>query len=104
MTGPLIWGPHMVDYFACSYIAHLYRFNSGTHEEVDAFMCDWSGEINPPPYLIPRTIRNALYTAVCGTLLVPRWSSAHFWPMLFPLVGTVASFVTQVKVLTKAEV
>ena len=57
----------------------------------------------PPPYLVPRTIRHALNTAACGTLVVPSWPSAPFWPMLFPSLGTVASFVAGVKVLAKSE-
>ena len=105
-----IWGPHSVDRFACCCNSHVSRFNShfwnpGT-EAVDAFTCDSSGEVNwmcPPPYLIPRTISHALNTIACGTLLVPNWPSAPFWPMLFPSMGTMAPFVADVKVLSKSE-
>ena len=38
----------------------------------------------PSPYLVPRTIQHAFRTRAQGTLLVPQWSSAAFWPMLFP--------------------
>ena len=105
------WGPHTIDCFACSYNSHLQHFNSrfwnpGT-EAVDAFTCDWSGQINwmcLPPYLTLRTVRHALNTAACGTLIVPRWPSAPFWPVLFPSRGSVAPYIVDVKVLSKSEV
>ena len=105
-----MWGPHTVDRFACYYNAHLQRFNSRFwnpgSEAVDAFTCNWSGEVNwmcPPPYLIPRTIKHALNTMACGTLIVPKWPSAPFWPMLYPAADQMAPFVTDVKVLQKDE-
>lgn len=84
------WGPHSIDRFASYFNTQLPRFNSrfwnpGT-EAVDAFTCDWSGENNwwcPPVYLVPRVLGHAQMTHVCGTLVVPWWPSAPFWPMLF---------------------
>jgi len=104
-----IWGPHTVDRFACSYNSHLPRFNShfwnpGT-EAIDAFTCNWSGKVNwlcLLPYLIPRVLRHILNTSARGTLVVPGWPSAPFWPMLFPKIGKVASFVAGLKVLAKS--
>ena len=102
------WGPHTVDRFASYYNTHLPRFNSrfwnpGT-EAVDAFTCDWHGEVNwwcPPPYLVPRTIKHAQRSGVCGTLLVPEWKSAAFWPLLFPDGASSAWFVREVRVFDK---
>ena len=102
------WGPHTVDRFASYYNAHLPRFNSrfwnpGT-EAVDAFTCDWHDEVNwwcPPPYLVPRTIKHAQRSEACGTLVVPEWKSAAFWPLLFPDGANGAWFVREVRVLDK---
>ena len=95
-----LWGPHSIDRFASYTNTQLPRFNSwfwnpGT-EAVDAFTCDWLDEMNwlcPPPYLIPRTIRHAQHTQASGTLIVPEWPSAPFWPFLFPEGETAAPFV-----------
>ena len=84
------WGPHTIDRFASYFNAQLPRFNSrlwnpGT-EAVDAFTCDWHAENNwwcPLVYLVPRVLGHALMTHAYGTLLVPQWPSAPFWPMLF---------------------
>ena len=54
-------------------------------EQVDAFTADWSGEMNwmfPPPYLVPRVIRHMRYGGEDGTLIVPLWTSAPWWPLL----------------------
>ena len=88
------WGPHTIDRFASYFNTQLPRFNSrfwnpGT-EGVDAFTCDWRGGNNwwcPPVYLVPRVLRHAQETGACGTLLVPKWPSAPFWPMLFNREG-----------------
>ena len=105
------WGPHSIDRFASFHNTQLPRFNSrfwnpGT-KAVDAFTCNWQDENNwwcPPPYLVPRTIQHALRTRAQGTLLVPQWPSAAFWPMLFPDGDTNAWFVREVRVLQKRNV
>ena len=76
-------------------------WNPGS-EAVDAFTCDWSGENNwlcPPPFLIPRVIRHTLKTGASGTLVMPKWPSAPFWPMLFPDGCTRAPFITEERTL-----
>ena len=83
----LAWGPHTVDRFASHYNAQIPRFNSrfwspGT-EAVDAFTVDWHDDNNwlcPPVYLIPRSLRHAQNCHARGTLVVPEWPSAVFWP------------------------
>ena len=84
-----LWGPHSVDRFACSYNTKLPRFNSrflqpGT-EAVDAFSQDWSSENNwlvPPTILIGRSLSHMRDCMAAGTLIVPMWKSAQFWPLL----------------------
>ena len=88
-----IWGPHSVDRFAHSHNRKfntqiLFSFWNPDSEGVDAFCFDWAGENNwlvPPVSLVPRVTRH-LFVCTCrsmGTLIVPRWVSAPFWPMLF---------------------
>ena len=104
------WGPHTIDRFATHYNTQLPRFNSrfwnpGT-EGVDAFTCDWSKDMNwlcPPVFLIPRVLRHASKCHARGTLVVPEWPSAPFWPIIFPTAGTPASFITDSVVLDKAD-
>ena len=84
-----MFGPHMIDRFADANNNQVARFNShywspGT-EAVDAFTINWIGENNwlcPPIGLIPRVIRHAQSCRAQGTLVVPLWESASFWPML----------------------
>ena len=79
------------------------RFNSRYwnpgSEAVDAFTYDWSGKINwwcPPPFLIP-CLAQATNTA--GTLVVPQWCSAPYWPLLFPDKVHPAEFIKDVVVI-----
>ena len=85
-----IWGPHSVDRFANSHNRKLPRFFSRfwnpDSEGVDAFCVDWAGENNwlvPPVSLVPRVIRHLFVCRSMCTLIVPKWVSAPFWPMLF---------------------
>lgn len=62
------------------------RFWNPDSEGVDAFCFDWAGENNwlvPPVSLVPRVIRHLFVCRSMGTLIVPKWVSAPFWPMLF---------------------
>ncbi len=100
------WGPHSIDKFASHYNTQLPRFNSrywnpGT-EAVDAFTANWAGENNwlcPSVVLVVRTIRHLSACAAVGTLLVPCWQSAAFWPILCPDGVHLASFVQDWKEL-----
>ena len=59
---------------------------------------DWSGENNwwcPSPWLVPRVVSHAEACGVSGTLLVPCWESAPFWPLLYPSGEGFASFVVE---------
>ena len=104
------WGPHRIDRFAAPYNKQVERFNSryacsGT-EAVDTFTANWYGENNwwcPPPSLIPRVIRHAECCKAQGTLVVPWWESAPFWPLLCPKGGKWASFVVDCGTLPLSE-
>ena len=37
----------------------------------------------PPPALIPRVLRHAECCKAQGTLVVPYWESASFWPLVY---------------------
>lgn len=83
------WGPHTVDRFASKHNTKLVRFNSRyldyCSEAVDAFTVDWNAENNyfcPPVYLVPRVLHHARACKCKGTLVVPEWPSAVFWPLL----------------------
>ena len=102
-----IWGPHTVDRFAADYNTQLPNFNSefwcnGT-QAVDCFTQDWSHDNNwlcPPVRLVLRVIAHAERQRASGTLIVPFWESAVYWPILFPggLQGP-ATFITDLRVL-----
>ena len=84
-------GSNTIDRFASVHNARLEWFNSRycapASEAIDVFTCDWGGENNwwfPPICLVPRVIRHAQNTKAFGTLVVPQWLSALFWPILFP--------------------
>ena len=95
-----VWGPHSVDRFASFQNCQIPRFNSQCWnpgaEAVDAFTVDWRGENNwwcPPLALVPRVIRHAQVCGAEGTLIVPLWPSAPFWPLVCPREDHFAPFV-----------
>ena len=71
---------------------------------VDALSQDWQGENNwlcPLVSMIVDVIRHARACLSVGTLIVPEWPSAFFWPLLKPQPSSFASFVTEVVSLPK---
>ena len=85
-----LWGPYTVDRFASSRNTKLERFNSlfwnVNTEAVDCFTQNWSGENNwivPPIYLVLRAIKHVIACKARGTLIVPKWISATYWPFIF---------------------
>ena len=87
-----IFGPFDVDRFASSVSAKCERFYSKFScpgcECVDAFSASWGGVNNylvPPVFLVARTLAHLEKSLSRGTLIVPKWPSASFWPSLFPL-------------------
>ena len=84
-----LWGPHTCDRFACSYNAKVKLFNSKFYQpgssDVNAFAQDWSHHNNwlcPPVFLTCKVIKHLKLCSAKGTLIVPLWKSAHFWPIL----------------------
>ena len=93
-----IFGPFSVDRFASLNTAKCPRFYSKFwcpgSEGVDAFSRSWAGENNwlvRPVYLISRTNLHLEVYRAGGVLLVPKWPSAVFWPILFPTFGSLFS-------------
>jgi len=83
------WGPHTLDCFASSKTAQLGRFCSRWWNPgclaIDAFTVDWSEEmvwLSPPIYLIARVLDMLCACKSHGTLIVPQWVSAAWWPRL----------------------
>ena len=100
------WGPHILDRFATYYNAQLSRFNSKFASpgcsRVDAMAQDWSAENNwicPPVSLIVDSVRHLMSCSGRGTLIIPEWPSAHFWPFLRDGSSRFSSFVAEVFVL-----
>ena len=93
-------GPHTVDCFASEQNRQILRFHSRYWspgaEAVDTFTVNWSDEICwllPPVYLIGRALSHGRACHAQGTLLVPLWKSAPFWPLLCPDGRHFASFI-----------
>lgn len=83
------WGPFTVDWFANNVNNKLNVFYSkfwcpGT-SGVDAFAYNWGNQNNwvvPPVNLVPRVLQHMFVCKAEGTLIVPKWESAIFWPLL----------------------
>ena len=82
--------PNSIHTFVNYFNTQLSRLNSRFLnlglEAVDADTCNWGGENNwwcPPIYLIPRMLGHAKEMHAKGTLILPQWSFAPFWSMLF---------------------
>ena len=95
-----LWGPHTVDRFANDRNAQLPRFNSlywsPGSEGVDAFAFRWSGENNwlvPPISNIIACVNYLLINKAPATLIVPRWRSAVYWPLLVDEHGCFPNFI-----------
>ena len=93
-------GPYTVDRFADDRNAKLPCFNSkfycsGT-AHVNAFTADWSYHNNwcsPPVSLIGSTIKHMCRCKGMGTLLLPEWKSAYYWPIICPDGVHLATFI-----------
>jgi hypothetical protein len=89
------WGPHGVDRFASrkhNCIVRSGRFNSrfGHGDEgwewADALTINWHGCVNwihPPYLLIDCVLDHCIACRANGTLIMPDWPSASWWPRLF---------------------
>ena len=86
-----MWGPHSVDCFAHLDNTQLPKFHSRFwcpgSTATDAFTVNWAGDMNwwvPPIYLIGQVLRHAEICSAMGSLVVPAWKSAPFWPLICP--------------------
>ena len=80
------------------------KFMSPGFSAVDTLSQDWRGENNwlcPPVSMVVDVIKHARACCSTGTLIVPEWPSAYFWPLLKPCPSRFASFVTDVVSLPK---
>ena len=96
----LKWGPHSIDCFADEHNHLLPRFDSRFWnpycEAMDTFTRSWDFDNNwvcPPPHLVLRTLRHMRSCCAQGTLIVPLWRSAPFWPLLTSDGSHLAHFV-----------
>ncbi|XP_072032817.1 uncharacterized protein [Amphiura filiformis] len=98
-----MWGPHTVDRFADELNCKIKRFNSRywcpQTEHVDAFSTNWAGENNwlvPPINQVGAVLAHIAACAAVGTLVVPEWPSAYFWPLLFSKQSPFAHLVSHI--------
>lgn len=94
------WGPHTYDRFANSFNKKCTKFNSRSPCKfslgTDCFNFDWNNETNwlvPPVHLIGRTVSHLKKCKANGTLVVPKWRSSYFWPLLCDEYGKFLYFV-----------
>ena len=69
---------------------------------MDALAQDWSAENNwscPPVHVIIDLVRHLKTCSRRGTLIIPEWPSASFWPFLRERSSQFQSFVVDVFVL-----
>ena len=83
------FGKFSIDQFADELNKKVQRFNAKFYcpgvENVNAFSVNWKYEFNwlcPPISLIAKVIKHMQFCNGQGVLLVPRWESAYYWPIL----------------------
>ena len=91
---------HTIDRFASHCNAQVPRFNSKFSSpgcsRVHALAQDWLDENNcvcPPVSAIVPSVRALSLCSGYGTLIVPQWPSAYFWPFLHDSSSQFKSFV-----------
>ena len=105
-----IWGKFTIDRFASNLNRKCVRFNSiywcvGT-SGVDAMAQEWSRELNwwvPPPKMITGCINKIIADKARGTLILPMWKSAPFWPLVCK-ENVFSDFVRDIRVLPEQNV
>jgi hypothetical protein len=98
-----LFGPHSFDRFTNSENFKINKFNSKFHTPgtsgVDAFAFNWAGENNwlvPPLNLVNRVIKHCLACGAFGTLVVPKWESSPFWPVIFHSNSSCMHYISDV--------
>ncbi|CAG2246252.1 unnamed protein product [Mytilus edulis] len=88
-----LWGPHEIDWFASDHNHRLPVFYSrywNVHSMgIDAFTVNWQG-INgwyvPPVCLLLKVLMYMQQCNAYGTVILPLWRSANYWPFCVPKV------------------
>lgn len=101
-----VWGVNTCDVFASNYNTKCLKFYSrwwcpGT-SGIDAFLYGWSGDFNwwvPPTRLVAQVISKSLKEKAMGTLIIPYWKSAPFWPNIYDQQGF-KSFITDYRIMS----
>ena len=83
-------GPHSLDCFASDRTKQIPRYCSRWWNPgclaADAFTLSWKGEVVwlcPPLHLVFRVLKMVKSSHCHGTLIVPEWPSAPWWPLLW---------------------
>jgi len=102
------WGPFTIDRFADSFNTKLTRFNLKFYccntEGVNALIKDWSKDNNwlvPPIGLISNVIKQVIFQKASGVLIIPKWKSAKFWPLLVNYDETFKEFIKDFVYISK---
>ena len=84
------WGEFSFDRFANDINYKVQRYNSRFYTRetsgVDAFAFAWGNENNwlvPPICLVCRVLSHMFMCKAKGVLVVPKWKSALYWPLLW---------------------
>lgn len=98
------WGPYSCDAFACDYNTKCEKFYSRwwcpNTSGIDAFTHVWGSDMNwwvPPPRMLCRVIDKIVAEKASGTLILPLWKSAPFWPKVHKS-SEFREFVTEFKI------
>ena len=101
-----LFGPHTIDRFASfsNVLVSSRRYNSlhfePAAESTNAFLSDWAFSptrapennwVHPPYQLVSRAAFHLLQCRASGTLICPRWRSAHWWPFIHRLLALLPS-------------
>ena len=80
------------------------RFWSPGCEAADCFTQDWSSDNNwvcPPVTILLKAVNHMKKCRALGTVIVPEWPSAPFWPVLSPKLGSMKKYLVNHEVLPK---
>ena len=88
------WGPHSLDVFSMPKNVRvasgrfMSKFYHSTSVWIDSLSVRWPADeviwAHPPPRLVGAAIRQFQSSGASGTLIVPRWQTAPWWPMIYP--------------------
>lgn len=95
-----LWGPYECDRFTTSCNTKCPSYNTKSYEPessgVNAFNFNWHGTNNwlvPPVSLICDAIKHAQKCDAHGTIIVPKWQTASYWPLVVKDNGTYKPFI-----------